>query len=185
MPAGDIADGCTICSDADYGSARPAGYRVLSPATLALMSSIFWAAVATAILLFGVLGCIEIGFRIGINKKRQDPDAITRGIGGIEAAIFGLLGLLIAFIFSAAAQRFDKRRELIVDESNAIGTAVLRLDLLPDADRTAIRPLFRDYIDARVKVHHHGNEGGIQPAEVQRIGALQQQIWTRSNVALK
>ena len=53
------------------------------------------------------------------------------GSGVIEASIFALLGLLVAFTFSGAEARFDTRRQLIVEETNAIGTAYLRLDLLP------------------------------------------------------
>ena len=49
----------------------------------------------------------------------------------MEGVIFGLLSLLIAFTFSGAASRFERRRDLIVQEANAIGTAYLRIDLLP------------------------------------------------------
>ena len=41
-----------------------------------------------------------------------------------------MMGLLLAFTFTGAASRFDQRRELIVQETNSIGTAWLRLDLL-------------------------------------------------------
>ena len=51
------------------------------------------------------------------------------GAGIVEGAVFALLGLLLAFTFAGAASRFDDRRKLIVEESNAIGTAYLRLDL--------------------------------------------------------
>jgi hypothetical protein len=47
----------------------------------------------------------------------------------VEGAVFGLLGLLIAFTFSGAASRFDDRRALIVEEANDIGTAWLRVAL--------------------------------------------------------
>ena len=48
----------------------------------------------------------------------------------VEGAVFGVMGLLLAFTFSGAASRFDGRRQLIVQETNAIGTAYLRVDLL-------------------------------------------------------
>jgi hypothetical protein len=41
------------------------------------------------------------------------------------------MGLMIAFTFSGAASRFDSRRQLIVEEANKIGTAYLRIELLP------------------------------------------------------
>jgi len=49
-----------------------------------------------------------------------------------------VLGLLIAFTFSGANRRFDARRQLIVEETNNIGTAYLRLDVLP-ADLRRVR----------------------------------------------
>ncbi len=67
----------------------------------------------------------------------------------MEGALFGLLGLLIAFTFSGAAGRFQSRRELITSETNTIGTAWLRLDLLPAAVQPSARESMRQYVDAR------------------------------------
>jgi hypothetical protein len=67
--------------------------------------------------------------------KTEEPEASAKENGAVAAAIFGLMGLLIAFTFSGAASRFDERRHLIVQEANAIGTFYLRLDLLPAESR--------------------------------------------------
>ncbi len=53
--------------------------------------------------------------------------------------MFALLGLLVAFTFSGAASRFEDRRHLISEEANAIGTAYLRLDLLPSDAQPPLR----------------------------------------------
>ena len=66
----------------------------------------------------------------------KDPDGSIAGLGAIEGAVFGLMGLLIAFTFSGAASRFEARRQLILQETNAIGTAYLSLYLLPGSDFT-------------------------------------------------
>src|SRR5262245_16861560 len=87
--------------------------------------------VLTAGLLLGMLLCMEIGRRIAIRTASQDPGKLSAGLGALDGAIFGMMGLLLAFTFSGAAARFDARRGLIVEESNDIGTAYLRLDLLP------------------------------------------------------
>ena len=63
--------------------------------------------------------------------------------------MFALLGLLLAFTFSGAADRFDHRRSLIVEESNAIATAYSRIDLLPQAAQPKLRAEFRRYVEAR------------------------------------
>jgi hypothetical protein len=81
-------------------------------------------------LFLGMLLLQEIGRRIRLRRLARDPDQAEAGFGVVEGAVFGLMGLLIAFTFSGAASRFDTRRQLVVEEANAIGTAYLRLDLL-------------------------------------------------------
>src|SRR6266513_2257041 len=71
----------------------------------------------------------------------------------LEVAVFALLGLLLAFTFSGAASRFDTRRQLIVEETNDIGTAYLRLDLLPVDAQPGLCENFRGYVDARLEVY--------------------------------
>lgn len=74
---------------------------------------------------------MEIGRRIGVAGFAREPDGQPKGIGSSEGAIFGLLGLVLAFAFSGAVGRFEDRRHLITEEANNIGTAWLRIDLLP------------------------------------------------------
>src|SRR4051794_33487698 len=85
----------------------------------------------TAALFVGMLVLLEAGKRAGARRHAVDPDGAHLGTNAIDGAIYALLGLLIAFTFSGAASRFDERRALIVQEGNDIGTAYLRLDLLP------------------------------------------------------
>ena len=67
--------------------------------------------------------------------------------------MFSLYGLLLAFSFSGAAGRYDARKQLIVEEANAIGTAYLRVDLLPTETQPAMRAQFRNYVDSRLAVY--------------------------------
>jgi len=132
---------------------------------------------AAALYFLGMLGALDIGRRIGMRRMSFGPDA-TRGTGAIEGAVFALLGLLIAFTFTNAAQRFESRRQLVADEANAIGTALLRLDLLPPEASGALHLLFRDYLGQRLEVHRllPDIEAALE-AEV-RADALQEEIWT-------
>src|SRR6185503_8225075 len=82
---------------------------------------------------------LETGRRLGIRRLAQEPQGAGQSFGVVEGAVFSLLGLLIAFTFSGAAARSDTRRELIIQEANNIGTAYLRLDLLPAAAQPALR----------------------------------------------
>jgi hypothetical protein len=82
---------------------------------------------------------LEAGRRFRVHHKVPSESP------AIEGAIFALFGLLLAFTFSGAVTRWDVHRQLIVEESNDIGVAYLRLDLLPPAAQPALRQLFRDY----------------------------------------
>jgi hypothetical protein len=61
-------------------------------------------------ILAGMSCMLEIGRRLGAHRIAQDPEGARAGAGAVEAAVFGLMGLLIAFTFSGAASRFDTRR---------------------------------------------------------------------------
>ncbi|MCX7347285.1 MAG: hypothetical protein NTU78_16405 [Alphaproteobacteria bacterium] len=105
---------------------------------------------------FGLLIlCIEFGRKIGQHWAKRDLEKERPGAAAIEGAVFALLGLLIAFTFSGAAARFDERRDLTVQEANAIGTAYLRVDLVPGDLQGALRDAFRRYLDSRVTTYEN------------------------------
>ena len=122
-----------------------------------------------------MLGLLELGRRIGRRSHAIDPAAAGAGLGTIESAVLALLGLLIAFTFSGANSRLETRRNLIVQEANAIGTAWLRLDLLPAETRIALQGDFRRYVEARLAVTRHES-----PETAAAWEPLQAEIWTRA-----
>src|SRR5262249_46874568 len=95
-------------------------------------------------LLIAMLACLEFGRRYGLRKSGDESEAGATGKRIVEGAFFGLLSLLIAFTFAGAVSRFDNRRALIVEESNNIGTAYLRIDLMSADAQPRMRELFRD-----------------------------------------
>ncbi len=127
--------------------------------------------------LCGMLLCLEAGMRIGLKRIEKSQAGIGPGFGALEGAVFGLLGLLVAFTFSGAAVRFDTKRNLIVDEANAIGTAYLRIDLLPPALQPPIREAFRQYVDAHIAVSQKMQDIPAANEEIARAVALQHDIW--------
>jgi hypothetical protein len=81
-------------------------------------------------LFLAIVLATELGRRIG-SWRQQRVGGPLPGTAAVDAAIFALFGLLLAFAFSSAAARFDHRRDMIVAEANDIGTAYLRIDLAP------------------------------------------------------
>src|SRR5215468_2671733 len=104
------------------------------------------------VLLATILTSIEIGYRTGLRRRARAPKFTQGQSRAIETSVFGLMGLLIAFIFAGAAVRFDNRRMVIGQEANAIETAYLRLDLLPPESQPALRQDFRAYLMSRLAV---------------------------------
>jgi hypothetical protein len=134
-------------------------------------------AIIISLALFVSMGaCLEAGYRVGLHKTQGHP-AAQEGIGVMESAILALLGLLLAFSFSGATTRVDARRQLIVREANAIGTAYLRLDELPTSDQPEMRRLLRQYVDARLNAYSRIPDMKAFYQEIAQAGQLQQQIW--------
>lgn len=72
-------------------------------------------------------------------------------IDAAQTSLLGILALLIAFTFSIALQRFDRRSDAVVDEANAIGTAYLRTQLIPISVRNDAQQSLRNYLDLRAQ----------------------------------
>lgn len=143
-----------------------------------------WYSAVFAIALFvGMTVMTMIGLQIGRRRRVADPENYQAGLGAIDAAVFGLLGLLVAFTFSGAAARFDERRTLIVQEANDIGTAYLRLDLLREQDQPALRQMMRDYVDSRLRTYRLLPDVPASNAELARLPALQTALWQAAVLA--
>jgi hypothetical protein len=131
-----------------------------------------------AIALFaGMLLMIELGRRVGGRQRAKIMQGGAAGVGAVEAAIFALLGLLVAFTFQGAAARFDGRRSLISQEANNIGTAWLRIDLMPPGAQPAMRDLFRQYLDSRLGTYRKLPDLAAATAEMEHTARLQTEIW--------
>ena len=129
-----------------------------------------------ALLFTGILIMLELGHRLGRRQRELHGEHYGDGLGSVEGALFALLGLLVAFTFSGAAERLDQRRHLIVEEANEIGTAYLRIDLLPAEYQPPVREKFRQYVDARIAFYRDiGNSRDM--TNLYRSDSLQKEIW--------
>jgi len=134
-------------------------------------------------LFLGMLLFLEIGRRASIRRIAEDGGTAGEGVGAVDGAVFAVLGLLIAFTFSGATSRFDSRRQLIVEETNDIGTAYLRLDLLPADAQPALRESFRRYLDARLEVYRKYPDLVAAKESLAKANELQIQIWRQAVAA--
>jgi hypothetical protein len=136
-------------------------------------------------LFVGMLLMLTLGQFLGRRSRAEETDADRSRLTGVEAAIFGLMGLMIAFAFSGASARYEMRRQLTVDEANAIGTAYLRLDLLPTASQPALREKFRRYVETRIAVYRVLPDLEASDAQAAIAVTLQNEIWAGAIAALR
>ena len=88
--------------------------------------------------------------------RKRNPragDELDEHVGVVLAATLTLLALIIGFSFSMATNRYDQRKTFEEGEANAIGTEILRADLLPQPDAVQVRKLLRLYLDQRVQFY--------------------------------
>lgn len=137
-----------------------------------------------AVLLFaGMLALLDVGRRLGIRRQARESESERSNLGTIEAAIFALFGLVVAFTFSGAADRFNQKRALIAEEANAIGTAHLRLQLLSAGAQPELQELFRDYLDSRLETYRKLPNMQAAIIEMAKTRAIQREIWTKAVTA--
>ena len=123
---------------------------------------------------------LEVGQRFG-KRDKDNIDELTKSwLVTIDGVILGMLGLLLAFSFGMAEQRFDTRKRLVVEEANAIGTTYLRAQWLPEPRRTEISKRLREYVDLRLSPDLlKGNDEILQQRVVQS-DRLQEQLWAHA-----
>jgi CDP-diglyceride synthetase len=90
----------------------------------------------------------EFGFRTGRKLRTGIEEGAKSQVSTISGAIIGVLALLLGFTFAMALARYERRKQLVLEESNAIGTAYLRSRLLPEPAGTEVAGLLRSYVGA-------------------------------------
>lgn len=127
------------------------------------------------LILLVVLLSVEFGYRLGKYRRGRHEEEKEAPLGTMVGATLGLLAFILAFTFGLAASRFDNRRQVLLDEANAIGTTYLRAGMLPERGEQ-IRGLLRNYVSARLEAVHPGElaEG------IRRSEDIQQKVWTEA-----
>ncbi|MET0294715.1 MAG: hypothetical protein ABW042_06815 [Phenylobacterium sp.] len=98
--------------------------------------------------------------------------------GLVISAVLALLGLLLGFTFSLAVDRYEFRRGLVLEEANAIGTAYLRSQLLPEPHRAKMTGLLTEYTANRLRLARL--ERGRTAELLARNDALITELWTET-----
>jgi len=129
-----------------------------------------------------LLASLEFGFQLGkfIARRRTPTEGEKSSVNFATAGMMGLLAFLLGVSLSMASDRYQQRRDSVLAEANAIGTAWLRASVATGAEGEAMQRLLRDYTETRIAVVR----GSSDPAEVdrlnQRTNNLQNELWQRA-----
>jgi hypothetical protein len=122
-------------------------------------------------------GAVLCGIFLG-ERMREKPEELRTVMGDVvPSTILGFMSLLVGFTFSMAQSRFELRRQLVVGESNAIGTAYLRTDLLPHTEAVKSRVLLRAYVDNRLRYYELDRDSTELPSLEHEALKIHTQLW--------
>lgn len=135
--------------------------------------------------LFGVLFTallvvVQIGCRFALRIYANGRDELHEEIVAVRDAIGVLLSLLLAFTLAMVLARYDSRKQLIVDEANAIGTTRSRAQLLPEPSRSEIQALLQRCLDARMRFSDAGLDQEKLTTSFFQANALLDEMWQKS-----
>jgi len=140
-----------------------------------------------AVLLLLVLlvgGAAVVGTVVG-RRLRERPDPVHQPVGAVQAALLGLIGLVLAFGLTMAVGRYDNRRAIVVQEANAIGTTYLRAQLLAEPTRSASLYLLRQYADSAVDLADQVPDSRRFDEDVQHMDEIQRALWGEAGDAVR
>jgi hypothetical protein len=129
----------------------------------------------------GLLLVYELGFRLGRRRRDSAVDARRSQADILIAALLGLLGLLLAFSFGIVEERFEKRKALVLDDANTIGTTYLRAKLLPSPHDQRVEALLREYVEDRTNIN---TPEGLQRG-LARAPGLQRKLWSEATIVAR
>jgi hypothetical protein len=135
----------------------------------------------TAIVVFIlILFANWLGFNYRKRLSEKKPDDMPENLGTLEGSLLGLLALMLAFSFGMGATKFESRRSLAVHEANAIGAAILRLDMYPESVKKEFIPDFDKYIDTRMAYYKANFRDKLRNAALHETDVIFDRMWKRA-----
>jgi len=122
---------------------------------------------------------LEGGYRLGSWRHARTKEEKETPVGAMVGSMLALFAFLLAFTFGMAGSRFEDRRQVVLEEANAIGTTYLRTRLLPEPQRGESTRLLREYVDVRVR---GVREGSVQEM-ITRSEEIHERLWVEATTA--
>lgn len=126
---------------------------------------------------------IEAGHWLGRRATESDWEAMNGAFLTLASSALALLGLLLAFSFSMAVNRYEARQYVILKEANAISRAYVRSDFLKPEHEQQVKAQLRAYVDLRLAYHEAGHDATKTRQLVRDAEAVQRQVWKTASVS--
>jgi len=137
-----------------------------------------------ALIILAIVGLATLGGYLAGKRLRHQHQELREPFGVLQAALLGVVGLILAFGLTLAVGRYEDRRATTVAEANAIGTAYLRSQLIAEPARTRSIKLFPTYTDLAIKVTHEVPDGDTMERTTAAESALQRRLWALGGQAI-
>ena len=132
-------------------------------------------------LIAGAVAAHEIGFWLG-SLTRSADELFDRQVTLVRTSTAALVAFLVGFAFSGAASRFVDRVDIVVKEANALGTAYLRADMIPDPQRGELKAALKEYTADRAALLSREGRDQIEQL-LAKVSGLQQRMWRSATTA--
>ena len=130
-----------------------------------------------------MLGTTLLGVAAG-RRLREHADSLREPFGVLQAALLGLVALLLAFGLTMAVGRYDARRAAVVGQANTIGTTYLRAQTLREPLRgRSLEQLLR-YTDATIALSRAVPGSAASRDAIAAGERLQRSLWRFAGEAL-
>jgi hypothetical protein len=136
--------------------------------------------IAISLVLLLTLVPALVGIRVGRRVRGSLDEGERTQLYGIQASLLGLLALLLGFSFAMADSRFDRRKQLVIDESNAVGTARLRAGVVGSERGRELQRLLDDYVATRLRGYRARDDAAMRAA-IARSLELQRELWAQQS----
>jgi len=139
-----------------------------------------WLIALVVFLLIFFANWLGFHYRKWLSEKK--PEDIPENLGTLEGSLMGLLALMLAFSFGMGATKFESRRSLAVHEANAIGAAILRLDMYPDSVKKEFISDFDKYIDTRMAYYEANFRDVPRNAALHETEEIFARMWKKATL---
>jgi hypothetical protein len=137
-----------------------------------------------ALIIFAVIGGATLaGLAVG-RRLREHKETLSESFGVLQGALLGLVALILAFGLSLAVGRYESRRQAVVDDANAIGTAYLRAQTLTEPIRSRSLALIVSYTDASIALSHDVPGSTAQSSTIATQNVLIRRLWRLAGESL-